>query len=85
MKNIDIIKENLCAQIKNMPAEKFLDFMDELQECDDGIFDLGMLFSCKKCKKIYGKCKEADTTDECAERFLIYANDTTLSLEPFSK
>lgn len=87
MSKLDELKKELCdnfyKKICEMNEDDFLEFMGEIEDIS---FSNSLLekticgavpanyFSCKKCKKVYGKCRseDDDAYDECKKRWKKY-------------
>ena len=77
MKNFDRVKQLLIEQIKNMTVEQYKQFNEIL--CEEYDFNpktvnKAVIFTCKDCRKLYGKCIESEQTEECDKRFEKYMN-----------
>lgn len=76
MENIDKMKHDIIAQIESMNVEKFEKFANVLfgsTDMEAGLIDTSALFSCEKCRKIYGCSEKDDNCNECSEKFKRYA------------
>lgn len=62
MTNIEKIKSIICSTINSMSEEELFEFLSDYDADEDGYFPNEILFTCKKCRHIYGKCN-ADVSD----------------------
>lgn len=77
MKNFDMVKQLLIEQITNMTVNQYKRFNDIL--CEEYDFNpmtvnKAVIFTCKDCRKLYGKCIESEQAKECDERFEKFMN-----------
>lgn len=75
MTNLEKIKTTLCNTINSMSEEELFEFISEYDE-DETYFPSGTLFTCHKCRKLYGDC-ETHVSDSinyqtCKNRFNHY-------------
>lgn len=70
MKNIDVIKKDLCDQIMKATPEQLKSIIDAVKEGDVDLqwIDINKALTCDKCEKMYG-CKTDDSSQECIDNF----------------
>lgn len=76
MTNFEKIKTTLCNTISSMSEEELFEFISDYDEDGETYFPSGSLFTCHKCRELYGDC-EAHTSDSinyqtCKNRFHNY-------------
>lgn len=77
---MDEAKENLINQIRNMDSDTFLNFQDVLGDFQEELkpfLDLSFMFTCEKCKGLYGACdEEVSYPSECYKRYEKYTQSS---------
>ena len=64
MTNLEKIKSVLYESINSMSEEVLFEFLSDYEEGSEPYFPSEILFTCLKCRDMYGKC-EAHFTGEC--------------------
>lgn len=70
MKNIDVIKKDLCKQIMEATPEQLKSIVDIVTEGCENLkwIDISKTLTCDKCEMMYG-CKTEDSVEECIDNF----------------
>ncbi len=76
MTNLEKIKTTLCNTINSMSEEELFEFISDYDGCEDPYFPIEVLFTCEKCRELYGDC-EAHVSGSvnyqtCIDRFNNY-------------
>ena len=71
MKNIDIMKKELCELITNMDEKELYDTLSVLEDFSETDLPDSILI-CKKCREMYGDCDDTLYETICKERFHKY-------------
>lgn len=82
MTNLQAMKQNIFEQIQNMNATEFYNLVNLLSGdySPDAVnhMDLTHMFSCDKCREVYGDCEDDDDSKICLERFIKVAASSSL-------
>lgn len=70
MKNIDVLKKDLCKQITEATPEQLKSIVDIVVEGHLNLkwIDISKALTCDKCEMMYG-CKTDDSSQECIDNF----------------
>lgn len=81
MKNIDVIKKELCRQIMEATPEQLKSIVDIVEEgyVDLKWIDISMALTCDKCERMYD-CKTDDSSQECIDNFKRFCEEDVQTL-----
>ena len=72
MTNFEKTKAALCAAINSMTEETLLEFISDYENDSEPYFPSEILFTCQKCRNMYGHCGGSVEYQVCQSRFHEY-------------